>query len=147
MMFNNVFTRKAGAARALQDDLRAYALELQRNLRNYPPQMIGKPAQWKSERQRRFVLASIRQGTIQAPRPRTGVLAAAWTVSPVSSFAGYYEVSVTNAIPYAAVVYGRHLRRPGSRDMVARNWRNLETEARGLLSKYQRLMHARIRFA
>lgn len=109
--------------------------------------MIGKPARWKSERQRRFVLASIAEGSIVVPRLRTGVLADAWTASPVRLVQGAYEVSVTNAAPYAAIVHGHRARRPASRDMVERKWRNLEVAAVGLLNKYRGRMQARIRFA
>ena len=48
-------------------------------LRRYPPAYRGVPAhRWASERQRRYVLAALRAGTIKVPYQRTRAYAAAW---------------------------------------------------------------------
>src|SRR3972149_6930829 len=45
-----------------------------------PPQMTGRPQPPKTERQRRFLMASIRDGSIVIPYRRTGGLGRRWTV-------------------------------------------------------------------
>lgn len=143
----SVFTRKIQAGRNMQADLKAYGDELKQRLSTYPAQIFGKPARFKTERQRRFVLASIREGSIVVPRRRTNALGRGWTVSGPVSQAGSFVVSVLNSVPYAAIVQGRRIFQPGTKDMQERGWKNWEATAIGLLRKYSDRMRARIRSA
>ena len=45
------------------------------------PAASHKPMTWESEKQRRFVMAGIREGTIEVPYRRTGKLGQRWTTS------------------------------------------------------------------
>lgn len=51
---------------------------VQREIAVYPPAQ-PQPMVWASERQRRFVMAAIREGRIQVPYRRTGTLGKRWT--------------------------------------------------------------------
>jgi hypothetical protein len=52
-------------------------------LRKYPP-ASGRKQQWVSERQRRFVMASIAQGSIQVPYHRSGRTGASYVKQGIS---------------------------------------------------------------
>lgn len=103
---------------------------------------------FKTQRQRRFVLASIREGSIQVPRRRTGNLGRGWTiVTRSASGAASYVIEVFNRIPYAPIVQGRRIYHPAAKDMRERGWKNWEATALGLLRKYSARMRSRIRAA
>lgn len=56
---------------------------------------------WFSDRQRRYVMAAIRSGTIQIPYQRTGILSASWRVSGTGA-----EAQVVSDAPAATYVMG-----------------------------------------
>jgi len=86
----------------------------------YPPRKQGMRIRWKSERQRRYVLANVK-----LPYRRTGWLAKQWFVTPT----GNAQVVVRNKAHYAAFVFGR-AQQPFHRD---RGWRRADEEARKLV--------------
>jgi len=86
----------------------------------YPPKKQRTNVRWKSERQRRYVLASVK-----LPYRRTGWLAKQWFVTPKSGA----QVVVRNKASYAAFVVGR-AQQPFHR---ASGWRRADDEARKLV--------------
>jgi len=95
-----------------------YALRDRVNV--YPPRKRGMKIRWKSERQRRYVLANIK-----LPYNRKGWLAKQWRVTPVSP----RMVVVRNTARYAAFVVGR-AQQPFHKD---RGWRRADEEAQKLV--------------
>lgn len=90
-------------------------------LRQYPPQS-GKPMQWASEKQRRYVMAAIRAGAIQVPYQRTGNYAASFQKQPIPD-----GMSVVSQLAYAPYVRG-----PGQAAYHRGNWDTLEDLAQSL---------------
>ena len=86
----------------------------------YPPRKPGMRIRWKTERQRRYVLANIR-----LPYRRTGWLAKQWFVTPITSA----QVVVRNKARYAAFVFGK-AQQPFHKD---RGWKHADEEARKLV--------------
>lgn len=70
------------------------------NLAKYPG-ASGKKMKWKSEKQRRFVIAAIRLGDIQVPYHRSGNLSAAYQKQPIAD-----GLALVSSAPYAAYVRG-----------------------------------------
>lgn len=52
---------------------------LRNEIATYPPPPSGYRMVWKSEKQRRFFFAALREGLIQVPYRRTGTLGRSWT--------------------------------------------------------------------
>ena len=86
----------------------------------YPPKNQRTRVRWKSERQRRYVLAKGR-----LPYRRTGWLAKQWFVTPTSSA----QVVVRNKARYAAFVVGK-AQQPFHKD---RGWKRADEEASKLV--------------
>ena len=86
----------------------------------YPPRKQGMRIRWKSERQRRYVLANVK-----LPYRRTGWLAKQWFVTPT----GNAQVVVRNKARYAAFVIGK-AQQPFHKD---RGWRRADEEASKLV--------------
>ena len=86
----------------------------------YPPKNQRTRVRWKSERQRRYVLAKGR-----LPYRRTGWLAKQWFVTPTSNA----QVVVRNKARYAAFVVGK-AQQPFHRD---RGWKRADEEASKLV--------------
>ena len=86
----------------------------------YPPRKQGMRIRWKTERQRRYVLANVK-----LPYQRTGWLAKQWFVTPTSNV----QVVVRNKARYAAFVFGR-AQQPFHRD---RGWKRADEEASKLV--------------
>jgi hypothetical protein len=81
----------------------------------YPPRKHGMKMRWKSERQKRYVMANV-----ALPYARQGWLSKRWRVTPVSPT----RVVVRNAAEYAAFVIGR-AQQPFHRD---RGWRRIDEQ-------------------
>jgi hypothetical protein len=62
----------------LQAAMQSSCYLVQNRLAVYPA-ASRKPMVWKSEKQRRYVMAAIREGTIEVPYRRTGTLGRRWT--------------------------------------------------------------------
>ena len=100
--------RKLGNAASpanLMRGMRKATLLVQGGVAVYPPAQ-PKPMQWKSERQRRFVLAALHDGTIQIPYRRTGTLGRRWT-SEVSAEGNDVVGRVGNNTVYGPYVMGK----------------------------------------
>lgn len=103
-----------------------------RNLPPYPP-ASGKPFEWVSERQRRYVMAKIRSGEIEVPYKRTTSAGLAGSITTqVRTIGGNYAgVIGTNKI-YAPWVISSE--KVGSRGPQARyhqgTWWTLQEEVR-----------------
>ena len=80
-----------------------YSPELLRALQEQPPP-AKKPIEWTSAKQRRYVMAKLREEN-NLPYQRTGKLAASWQVQTVSS-GGTFQIIVRNDAPPAKYVYG-----------------------------------------
>ena len=93
---------------------------LRDNVNVYPPKSQKTRIRWRSERQRRYVLAKGR-----LPYRRTGWLAKQWFVTPTSNA----QVVVRNKARYAAFVFGR-AQQPFHRD---RGWKRADEEASKLV--------------
>lgn len=65
------------------------------------PGRSGKKMQFVSERQRRFVMASIRSGDIRVPYHRTGRLSGSWQKQPISG-----GLALVSRLDYAPYVVG-----------------------------------------
>lgn len=95
----------AASPAVLTQGMRKATLLVQRALAVYPPAQ-PKPMVWASEKQRRFVLAAIREGRIQVPYRRTGTLGRRWT-STVASEGGDVVGRVGNNTTYGPFVMGK----------------------------------------
>lgn len=83
--------------------LRVYGADLLDSLQTYPGKPVY-PLRWKSERQRRFVMAKLRREN-NLPYRRTGKLAAGWRI--VSNTRGDIgEIAALNSVAYARYVQG-----------------------------------------
>ena len=71
----------------------------------YPPQITGRPYPWKSQKQRRYVIAAIRRGEIVVPYRRTGTLGQRWE-SKVKWNGKELIGEVSNKTAYAPYVQG-----------------------------------------
>ena len=69
-------------------------------IQQYPPQS-GKKMQWKSEKQRRFVMAAINRGEIEVPYRRTGDYGGSFQKQPIGD-----GVALASQLPYAPYVRG-----------------------------------------
>jgi len=104
----------------------------------YPPRKPGMRIRWKSERQRRYVLANVKP-----PYRRTGWLAKQWFVTPTSNA----QVVVRNKARYAAFVFGR-AQQPFHRD---RGWKRADEEAsklvynRAVMREFSRIIERELR--
>lgn len=102
------------AAGAGVEEANEYTIEL---LKSYPPYHYVSTQQaggWKSEKQRRYVMAAIRRGDIQIPYRRTQTLAQGWKA--VGS--GVNQI-VANETPYAGWTMGEGTQ---SQMMQLRGW-------------------------
>lgn len=70
------------------------------NLAKYPT-ASGKRMKWKSEKQRRFVMAAIRSGDIEVPYHRTGNLSASYQKQPLAD-----GLALVSNAAYAGYVRG-----------------------------------------
>ena len=82
-----------------------------KRITKYPPRYAGTPATFfKSERQRKFVMAGIRNGTIQVPYQRTGRYGDSWKIKNLP--AGYQLFARMSGSDYTKFVggnaYGRN---------------------------------------
>jgi hypothetical protein len=78
---------------------------VQERLNVYPP-ASHKPMIWASEKQRRFVMAAIREGRIEVPYRRTMTLGRRWTTA-VSGSGDDLTGTVGNNTSYGPYVMGR----------------------------------------
>ncbi len=65
------------------------------------PSASGKKMEFKSERQRRFVMASIRSGAITVPYHRSGALGRSWVKQPLNG-----GMAIISRLAYAPYVVG-----------------------------------------
>ncbi len=65
------------------------------------PSPSGKKMEFKSERQRRFVMASIRSGAITVPYHRSGALGRSWVKQPLNG-----GMAIISRLAYAPYVVG-----------------------------------------
>ena len=93
---------------------------LRDNVNAYPPKSQRMRIRWRSERQRRYVLAKGR-----LPYRRTGWLAKQWFVTPT----GNAQVVVRNKARYAAFVVGK-AQQPFHKDS---GWKRADEEASKLV--------------
>jgi hypothetical protein len=89
------------------------------NLAKYPAPS-GKKMQFKSARQRAFVMAAIKTGDIQVPYQRTGNLSASYQKVPTGN-----GLLLTSSLPYAEYVRG-----PGQAPYFKGTWPTHEDIAR-----------------
>jgi hypothetical protein len=85
---------------------RACAL-IQERLALYPP-ASHRRIQWASEKQRRFVMAAIREGRIEVPYRRTGTLGRRWTTA-ISGSGDDLTGTVGNNTTYGPYVMSRDM--------------------------------------
>ena len=90
-------------------------------LRQYPPPS-GKPMQWASEKQRRYVMAAIRSGAIQVPYQRTGNYGNSFQKQTIPD-----GMSVVSQLAYAPYVRG-----PGQAAYHRDTWQTLDDLATSL---------------
>lgn len=90
-------------------------------LAKYPPQS-GKKMQWASEKQRRFVMAGIKDGSIHVPYQRTGRFGSSFQKQPISD-----GIAVASSLAYAPFVRG-----PDQAPYHRGNWDTLEDLAQSL---------------
>lgn len=106
---------------AAADDVLKYMLNVERH---YPPykHITLKQAYggWKSEKQRRFVMAAIREGRITIPYKRTQRFSKGWRI----------EGKGVNAILYNETEYGPFLKQVGgqSRMHILIGWQSLDRD-------------------
>jgi hypothetical protein len=81
------------------------AWEAYHDVQMYTGDTRGIPQNWVSERQRRFVMASIREGTINVPYNRTGQLAAGWGGGAKQTAPLEYAIG-PNPVSYGPFVIG-----------------------------------------
>lgn len=78
-----------------------------RKLSRYPERYSGTPEhRWASERQRRYVMAAIREGTISVPYSRTGRYGDHWRVVKKDESRGRAGYSLTNDLDEARYIAG-----------------------------------------
>lgn len=77
--------------------------ELQRIIADYTPPKPDYPIKWKSDRQRKYVMALLRR-TNNLPYKRTGLINRSWQIE-AGVKGGTVSVSATNTSPYARYVY------------------------------------------
>lgn len=64
--------------------LRGRMVSAQKRVSTYPPTYAGEPPHhWASEKQRRYVMWAIRNGTIKVPYQRTGKYGESWKIEKV----------------------------------------------------------------
>lgn len=97
---------RAASSAVLRAAMGAACNLVQSRLAVYPAASHGKMP-WKSEKQRRFVMAGIRDGTIEVPYRRTGTLGRRWT-SSVSGEGLDVVGEVGNNTVYGPYVMDRH---------------------------------------
>jgi hypothetical protein len=88
------------APKAIEIGLEDAAEYTQLQMQTYPSQK-SVPMEWVSEKQRRYVMAAIRDGRIQVPRARTYNLQSSWT----KSISGY-TATIQAGASYAHWVQG-----------------------------------------
>lgn len=101
-------TAKLGRLQAnslLRRPMEASLIEIETWIKAYPSQQSTKPnpGQFVSERQRRYVMAAIRRGTIKIPYVRTGKLGQRWT-RRIAERSNALVGTVGNNIRYAPFV-------------------------------------------
>lgn len=124
----------------LRPPMTASVIEIETWMKAYPSRKSRKPepGKFKSEKQRRYVMAAIRRGEIKIPYVRTGKLGQAWTWKVTESANGLTGV-VGNNINYARYVQNVTLQAR----MHQGNWR---TDAQAL-TRFRPVVLARFKRA
>jgi hypothetical protein len=108
----------------------------------YPPPPGGYRMVWKSERQRRFFFAALRDGRIQVPYRRTGTLGRRWTTK-VSGSGGDIVGEVGNV-----TVYGPFVQSQAEQAQIHQGrWRTDEQVATMMAPSIQALFEAKLEAA
>lgn len=137
---------RMAAIDVLEPPMKAGVLDLVRYMEDYPAQRSRKPnpGQFVSERQRRFVMASIRDGRITVPYKRTGKLGQSWTWEITRHSNGLTGRVGTN-LRYAPLVqaHGRQAQ------MHAGNWRTdamaIEARRDAIVERFRVAIRAALR--
>lgn len=124
---------------AVQDEVVPEVLEYMKNVEQaYPPyqHVSYKRAYggWRSEKQRRFVMASIRTGRITIPYRRTQTLRRGWRI--IGQGRNAYLINET---PYAGYVKGDNTQ---ARMLALGGWRTVSQDIKGRIGKMQAKMEA-----
>jgi hypothetical protein len=130
--------------------MKAGVLDLVRYMEDYPAQRSRKrnPGQFVSERQRRFVMASIRDGRIVVPYKRTGKLGQSWTweiTRHSNGLTGKVGTNLGMGIKYAPYVqaHGRQAQ------MHAGNWQTdvmaIEARRDAIVERFRAAIRAALR--
>jgi hypothetical protein len=90
-------------------------------LRKYPTQIVGTPVVWKSEKQRRYVMAAIRRGEIEVPYRRGGKRSERYGTQYYIKSEGM-DTAIGNRASYAKWLTDSKYQ---SRAMSARGWLKL----------------------
>lgn len=131
------------ALRAAMDDSTSL---LKRDLSTYPARRSRKlnPGHFVSDRQRKFVMAAIREGRIKIPYKRTRTLSRSWHVPPYRSVAGTLTgevVSSGNMAPYNRRVQDSVLQAR----MHEGNWATIQAIQQRRAATIQRYFDRRLR--
>lgn len=133
------FQKQLRVPQAATDILLAFAADVVSRMKQEPGQIVGRPYPWASERQRRYVMAMIREGKIRVPRNRTGRMAQGWITRVFRRQGGggpwgsSQVVQISNSTPYSAFVIGRQQ----SYEMRARGWHSLVSVSNQLWPAYR----------
>lgn len=115
--------RGLGRADVLFEPMTKAASHLVDRLAKYPPQ-VSRPQPFKTDKQRRFFFAALRDGRIQVPYRRTGTLGRKWT-SDVAADGS--QAVVGNNTPYGPLVMGTEKQ---ARYHAQGGWRRVDQVAR-----------------
>ena len=126
----------------LRDTMETAVERVRTQIAVYPPPPVGYRMVWKSEKQRRWFFAALREGRISVPYRRTGTLGRRWTTE-VSRQGDDLVGKVGNV-----TAYGPFVQSVDQQAAVHRGrWRTDEQVARLMEPNIQALFEARIQAA
>lgn len=103
--------------------MEAATARLQHDLAEYPEQIRGRKAVFKTLKQRRYFFWALRNGIIQVPYRRTVTLGRRWTTK-ITESGNTITGKVGNNTRYARIVQGPAGEQ--SREMAARRWQGAD---------------------
>lgn len=91
---------RLAAGVALRDTMETAVEMVRTQIAVYPAPPSGYRMVWKSEKQRRWFFAALREGRIQVPYRRTGTLGRRWTTNITGSGSAEIRGEIGNATEY-----------------------------------------------
>lgn len=130
------------AMRVVRDTMEIAVERVRTQIAVYPPPPSGYRMVFKTERQRRFFFAALRDGRITVPYQRTGTLGRRWTTS-VSHSGADIRGEVGNITVYGPFVQSAEAQAPVHQG----RWRTAERVVQEMEPQIQDLFEARLQAA